>query len=152
VLSQMVQNGYVEDSLFAQLQVNMDPNKFVAQELAQEVKNPVKFSTFMLSETLFKSLEDQIAQMCQDGGYLNLAEILPDCFKSSEHTRELLEKVEQECRLMADENYVCSVTFLNKCVARFAKRSEQAAIAAVKQGARPDKLLNQQAQDQNKER
>ena len=42
---------------------------------------------------------------------------------------------------MADDSHVCSVNFLNKCLERFVKRSEQEAIGCVKRGLRPDKLL-----------
>ena len=64
----------------------MEADKFLKQELSTEIKNPVKFSGFVLSDTLYASLEDQIAQMCVDGTYTNLVEILPDCFKKSEQT------------------------------------------------------------------
>ena len=62
--------------------------------------------------------------MCSDGSYLNLDELLPDCFKRSEHTQELISILDKECRLMADDSHVCSVSFLNKCLERFVKRSE----------------------------
>ena len=106
------------------------------------MQKPVKFNGFILSETLFNSLEDQIGQICQDGTYINLVEILPDCFKKTSHTHELLGMLELECRLMADECHLCSVGFLNKCLARFEKRSEQEAIACFKAGMRPEKLMN----------
>lgn len=67
-----------------QLHVNTDADKFLKQELADEVQNPVKFTGFILSDTLYASLEDQIAQMCVDGTYINLVEILPDCFRKQE--------------------------------------------------------------------
>ena len=70
--------------------------------------------------------------MCQDGAYLNLTEVLPDCFKRAEHTHELLSMLDKETRLMADESHVCSVHILNECLERFSKRSEQEAVACVK--------------------
>lgn len=113
------------------------------------MKNPVKFTGFVLSETLYASIEDSIAQMCIDGTYLNLAEVLPDCFKKPEQTQELLGMLDRECRLMADESHICSVNYLNKCLDLFAKRSETEAIACVKRGARPEKLMNtQEAEDE----
>lgn len=124
ILSQIKQNGYVEDALFSQLHINLDADKFMQQELAEEVQKPVKFSSFILSDTLFNSLEDQINQVCQDDSYINLVEILPDCFKKTSHTHELLGMLEVEARLMTDESHLCSVGFLNKCLARFDKRSE----------------------------
>ena len=133
------------------MHINLDAEKFFKQELAEEVAAPVKFSGFVLSDTLYASLEDQVAQICKDGTYLNLVEILPDCFKKSEHTQELLSKLDQECRLMADESHLCSVNFLNKCLARFEKRSEQEAIACVKRGMRPEKLMNKQEEESKEE-
>ena len=87
--------------------------------------------------------------MCQDGAYLNLTEVLPDCFKRAEHTHELLSMLDKETRLMADESHVCSVHFLNECLERFSKRSEQEAVACVKRGMRPEKLLNVQDQQES---
>lgn len=55
---------------------------------------------------------------------MNLIEALPDCFKNIEHTHELLSKLDQECRLMADDSHICSVVFLNKCLDLFTKRLE----------------------------
>ena len=146
VLDQLKQNGYVEESLFSQLQINVDAPKFFKQELADEVAEPVKFSGFMLSKTQFTSIEDQITQMCADGTFLNLNEILPDCFKKPEQTTELLGMVEKDYRPMADDCHIVSVALLNKCLARFEKRSEAEAITMTKKGTRPEKLLNQQEQ------
>ena len=52
---------------------------------------------------------------------------------------------------MADESHVCSVQFLNKCLERFSKRSEQEALKCVKNGLRPDKLLNKQEEKDKQE-
>lgn len=82
--------------------------------------------------------------MCQDGAFLNIDSILPDCFKRVEHTQELLTMLDMKCRLMPDNSHLCSVNFLNKCLDRFSKRSEQEALQCVKKGMRPDKLLNKQ--------
>jgi len=119
--------------------------------LGAEVQKPVTFSGFILSETLFNSIEAQIRQMCHDETYMNLVEILPDCFKKTSHTHELLGMLDLECRLMADECHLCSVGFLNKCLARFEKRSEQEAIACVKAGMRTDKLMNKMEEQQKEE-
>ena len=51
---------------------------------------------------------------------------------------------------MGDEDYLCSVGFLNKCLMRFEKRAEREAIACVKRGMRPEKLMNKE-QDEHKE-
>lgn len=59
--------------------------------------------------------------------------------------------LDMECRLMADESHLCSVNYLNKCLDLFAKRSEQEAIACVKRGARPEKLMNTQEADDEPE-
>lgn len=51
--------------------------------------------------------------------------------------------------MMSDNSHVCSVNFLNKCLERFSKRSEQEAINCVKLGMRPEKLMNKQDSEQN---
>lgn len=40
------------------MHINLDAEKFFKQELADEVAAPVKFSGFVLSDTLYASLED----------------------------------------------------------------------------------------------
>ena len=83
--------------------------------------------------------------MCKDGGYLNLIEILPGCFKKPEHTHELLDKVSQSCHLLADECHVCSSGFLTKCMATFKRLSEAEAVKLIKKGKRPEKLIKKQS-------
>lgn len=107
----------------------------------------MKFTGFALSCTAYGNLEDIISQMCKDSGYINIDEVLPDCFKRPENTQELLSYLDLECRLMTDGSHLCSVSFLNKCLEIFVKRSEQEAVDCVKKGLRPDKLLNQQDQE-----
>ena len=128
VLSQLSQNSYVEDTLIEQLHINQETPLYLKSVLPEGVKTPIKFTGFVLSDTAYTTIEDTISQMCQDGTYMNLNETLPDCFKRMENTHELLAMVDQECRLMADDSHVCSVTFINKCLGLFAKRLEQEAV------------------------
>ena len=78
-----------------------------------------RFTGFTLTDTTYNALEEQVSQMCVQASFLNLTEILPDCFKSVEQTHELLTMLEKDCRLMEDEAHLCSVQFLNKCLELF---------------------------------
>ena len=56
--------------------------------------------------------------------YLNLAEILPDCFTKEAHTNELMERIDDDYRILPDKSHICSVKFLENCLECFKKQSD----------------------------
>jgi len=92
VLNQYFDEGFVEDSLFQQLLVTDPPEKYLKSILGDSPGDPVsyqgriehgpvRFTGFILSEKTYNEIDEQISQMIIQGGYLNLAEILPNCFR-----------------------------------------------------------------------
>ena len=72
--------------------------------------------------------------MVKDGSYLNLVEMLPGCFKKTEHTQELVDKATQSCYLMEDESHICSSGYIKKCMETFKRPSEVKAVELIKKG------------------
>ena len=60
MLSQLSQNGYVEEALFQQLQINQEMDKYLKQIMEGDAafagSTPAKFTGFCLSEALYQSL------------------------------------------------------------------------------------------------
>jgi len=145
------EHSYVDKALFDKLQIDLPLSKYFEKHpLPEETKPPVIFSTFALSHELYQHIEDSITDIVRTGKYVNLTELLPECFKKPEHTQELLDRLDQTCRLMPDQVHLCSAAFLNKCLEAFVKPSEDEAIKLIKKGQRPEKILKQQVQPKAK--
>lgn len=70
-----------------------------------------------------------------------MQEILPECFKTLDHTQELLDHVDEAVRLMPDEAHLCSAKFLQSALDTFKAPSETEAVKMIKKGQTPDKIL-----------
>lgn len=61
VLSQLSQNGYVEDTLLEQLHINQETDKYLRSVLPEGAGEPIKFTGFALSNDRYTTIEETIS-------------------------------------------------------------------------------------------
>jgi hypothetical protein len=121
--------------------VTQNQQQFLEKALSNEIDEPVYMDKFALSDSLYSSIKNQIQQAERDSLYLNLVELLPDCFKTPDDTHDFLAKIHTTMKLLSDESHLVSAGFLDKCMALFVSQSEAHASKNLKGGMRPTKLV-----------
>eukprot|EP00347_Sterkiella_histriomuscorum_P011179 403373446 len=127
------QNRYIEYSMLNKLQVQK-PKEFIEQVIGQ---NKGQFLTnFYISEDLMHQVEAQVQEIVEHETHLDLSTIVPSPFRDQD-IQDLVKILGQQCRLLSNNQHLCSEKFIQKCLEEFKQQSEQIAIQNIKKGIKP---------------